>query len=215
MKYPISISAFVISLNLHAAGIYKCTSADGNITYSGKPCENEIQNIVREDNPKVSTNDKHQDNQVKRVFINSHADFDNFAKSLSFAKMSDILSGVSKNNFHGLNIAQLFQLQNIKYDDWNTGKEKLEFLVHIEGAFKLFASNYIVYVNGKDNHPFLDLTNDEISEKMMALGFGKPMIGSSEEYEWKWTNGNAKCKFSYRRSYQSQEKGFSYSCVQD
>lgn len=210
MKQIISIMMFAVFLNVYAGEINRCKDENGNDVFSDRPCSPESKKtVVREDS--VTTNSTSKSDN-KSVLINSQRDFDGFVKSLRITKMSEVMRGVRKDSFHGLNIENLFSAKSINLEDWGSGNNKLEFLVNVSNEFKAFAVMYRVEADGVGSHAFLDLPTDEVIRTMKANGFGLPQVDDGMN-KWKWRNNNADCEFMYERSLHNPEKKFMYQCT--
>jgi hypothetical protein len=212
MKLLLAIILATATLSVNAGSIYKCEDANGNMSFSGEPCETAAASLGSLGKTS-SNNSKLKNTSIKKVIINNQDDFNAFADSLSFNNISHVLKGLQKNRFHGVKITYLLSQKNIQYKDTHPRYEKINYLVDIKQgqAENSFAVNYALKVRGKEDHKFLSLTNKQVISRMKSLGFGQPKV-SNGQHNWAWRYGNVSCNFLYSRSKYKPVKRFEYFC---
>lgn len=210
MKSIILMMILAISFNVHSGDIIKCQDKNGNISFSDTPCPNGSNNkVVRSNSTAPAGTEKHRN---MNVTIQNQEDFNAFVKNLHITKMSQVMQGVRKDSFHGLDIQELFSAKSVSLEDWGSGNNKLEFLVNVNDELKMFAVAYRVEVDGAGDHAFLDLPTDKIISAMKSNGFGLPQNDDGVN-KWKWKIDNADCEFMYERNLHNPEKKFIYQCT--
>ena len=212
MKLALVTFLATISLGVNAGSIYKCEDANGNMSFSGEPCETAAASLGTLGKTS-STNNYLKNTAIKKVIINGQQDFNKFAATLSFHNMSHVLKGLEKNRFHGVKVSYLLSQENIQYKNTRPKYEQINYLVDIKQgqAENRFSVSYALKVKGQEDHTFLNLTNKQVISRMKSLGFGEPKISNSQ-HKWTWRHGNISCNFQYTRSAYQQVKSFEYSC---
>ncbi len=201
-----------VSLGVNAGSIYKCEDANGNMSFSGEPCDTAAA-FLGTLGKSSSTNNKLKNTAIKKVIINDQQDFNEFADTISFNNMSHVLKGLEKNRFHGVKISYLLSQENIQFKNPRPKYEEINYLVDVKRgqAKNRFAVSYALRVKGKEDHAFLNLSNKQVISRMKSLGVGTPKVNNSQ-HSWAWRHGNISCNFLYTRSESKQVKSFEYSC---
>jgi|GEM_PF-2653988 len=212
MKLALATFLVTVSLGVNAGSIYKCEDAKGNMSFSGEPCETAAASLGTL-GKSSSTNNHLKNTAIKKVIIKNQQDFNQFADTLSFNNMSHVLKGLEKNRFHGVKISYLLSQENIQYKNTRPKYQEINYLVDVKRgqAKNRFAVSYALRVKGKNDHSFLNLSNQQIISRMKSLGFGAPKVNNSQ-HNWAWRHGNISCHFLYIRSESKQVKSFEYSC---
>ncbi len=201
-----------VPINVNAGSVYKCEDANGNMSFSGDPCETAAASLGSMG--KTSSTDNHLKNtSIKKVIIKNQKDFNTFADTLSFNNMSQVLTGLEKNRFHGLKVSYLLAQKDIQFKNARPKYEEINYLVDVKRgqAKNRFSVSYALRVKGKEDHTFLNLSNKQVISRMKSLGFGNPKIKNSQ-HNWAWRHGNISCNFLYTRSEYKKVKRFEYSC---
>ncbi len=212
MKLTLAIILAMASLSVNAGSIYKCEDASGNMSFSGEPCETAAASLGSLGKTS-SSNNKLKNTAIKKVIIKDQKGFDEFATSLSFNNMSQVLKGLQRNYFHGMKVSYLLSQKNIQFKNTTPHYEKINYLVDVKQgqAKNHFSVSYALNVKGREDHKFLNLTNKQVISRMKSLGFGKPKINNAQ-HNWTWRHGNISCNFLYTRSAYKKVKSFEYSC---
>jgi len=69
MKLALAIFLVTISIGVNAGSIYKCEDANGNMSFSGEPCETAAASLGTL-GKSSSTNNKLKNTAIKKVIIN-------------------------------------------------------------------------------------------------------------------------------------------------
>ncbi len=212
MKLALAICLVTVSLGVNASSIYKCEDANGNMSFSGEPCQSAAASLGTL-GKSSSTDNRLKNTAIKKVIINDQKDFNAFADTLSFNNMSHVLKGLEKNRFHGVKVSYLLSQKSIQYKNTRSKYEKINYLVDVKygQAENRFSVSYALRVKGKEGHKFLNLTNKQVISRMKSSGFGEPKISNSQ-HNWAWRHGNISCNFLYTHSAYKQVKSFKYSC---
>jgi len=214
MKQKLLIITLMSSCYANAA-IYKCEYDNGNVTFSDMPCEsNELeQKTKKSDTKKIEKKSEAVvASKIQKVIIKEQSDFDSFVKNISIDKVSEFINGSTKKGFYGIEVLQFFSRENIKHNDFSSD-DSLRFFVNTDKNDKTFSVVYSIKVDGSAEHPFLNLSNESIVNKMKSKGFGSPkMMGKNDAYLWEWKLGNVDCVFGYTRSVKNPTKSIGYGC---
>lgn len=212
MKFFISSLVFSISINLYAGSIHQCEDAQGNMSFSSEPCQEQSTTLSTLD-AKAGKNRRLKNTAIKRVIINNQDDFNQFTQNLDFNNMSEVLSGIQTRRFHGVKLSYLLRQENIQYPASPKKTETLQYFADIKrgNTKNVFSVGYELNIKGKKSHPFLNLSNQKVVSRMQSLGFGKPKM-NNDTYNWTWRDGGVSCDFKYKRSQSDSSKFFKYTC---
>ncbi|MCT8986344.1 DUF4124 domain-containing protein [Shewanella phaeophyticola] len=181
MRKMLIIGLCSISFLGTASDIFKCKDSSGKVTYSDMPCLTDSGTEEKLNKREPQSNDVSNlasvNKKIKPLQGYDSKSIEHYLESLKFDKFSQVLSGVQKSSFHGIDIKKLVNEPDVNLEKVLLTDESLEYLFSVSKDYKLFFVKKAVYNDDANSHPFLDLSDSKIISILSSRGFGSLRIG--------------------------------------